>query len=346
MAMVHLLRFVLIAMVCLQRSMACSNFAMQNSFGISVRTMDLGDIVGLSWTILAVPAKDSKHGFLGFAATLAGIPNDNWLFAGINDAGLSCDAQTLLGTEYPNISFDAPDALDALHLCRWALESFGNLHDLEVGLQRSKFTRPKGPEAFFGGLHWVLRDAHQGIVVEFLDGQLKTYRDPNDGESGFGIMTNEPSYQWHLQAVKHLQWKESLARTAVSMPGSWYPDERFQRIFLVKRGMPKPTDYQEAMMQAVHVLNTVTVPMGLQLGTDSGKHSGEGTSDHTQWGVIYDHVNRLVYWRHSRNQNLQRLDLQKLLALGQRKSLKVDAELPWFNDATDALQPQDETQVI
>ena len=30
-------------------------------------------------------------------------------------------------------------------------------------------------------------------------------------------------------------------------------------------------------MQAVHVLNTVTVPMGLQLGTDSGKHSGEGS---------------------------------------------------------------------
>ena len=38
------------------------------------------------------------------------------------------------------------------------------------------------------------------------------------------IMTNEPSYQWQLQAVKHLQWKESLARSAVSMPGSWYPD--------------------------------------------------------------------------------------------------------------------------
>ena len=33
---------------------------------------------------------------------------------------------------------------------------------------------------------------------------------------------------------------------------------------------------KEAVMQAVHVLNTVTVPMGLQLGTDSGKGSGEG----------------------------------------------------------------------
>ena len=29
------------------------------------------------------------------------------------------------------------------------------------------------------------------------------------------------------------------------MPGAWYPDERFQRIFLVKRGMPTPETYQE-----------------------------------------------------------------------------------------------------
>ena len=85
---------------------------------------------------------------------------------------------------------------------------------------------------------------------------------------------------------------------AVAMPGDWYPEDRFQRIFQVKRGMPVPKSYQagrtrkltqeipadgfwirfqEAVMQAVHVLNTVTVPMGLQLGTDSGKHSGEGS---------------------------------------------------------------------
>lgn len=106
-------------------------------------------------------------------------------------------------------------------------------------------------------------------------------------------------------------------------------------------------------MQAVHVLNTVTVPMGLQLGTDSGKGSGEGGAaarisslrglsheDHTQWGVIYDHKQQMIYWRHAMNQNLQRLDLQKLFATGERRSVRVDVELPWFHDASDALQPQ------
>ena len=144
------------------------------------------------------------------------------------------------------------------------------------------------------------------------------------------------------------------------MPGAWYPEDRFQRIFLVKRGMPTPKSYQDApvvllhpstsgnsdnlqdaVMQAVHVLNTVTVPMGLQLGTDSGKHSGEGSGvrrsssepwalkeglakclvqqcskDHTQWGVLYDHIQKIIYWRSSVNHNLQRPSLHWPLAAG------------------------------
>ena len=38
------------------------------------------------------------------------------------------------------------------------------------------------------------------------------------------------------------EWRRS--DQAVSVPGSWYPDDRFQRLFWVKRGMPQPKDYQ------------------------------------------------------------------------------------------------------
>ena len=51
----------------------------------------------------------------------------------------------------------------------------------------------------------------------------------------------------------------------------------------------------------------VTVPMGDQMGTDSG--AGEGAGDHTMWGVVYDHKNVTVYFRTETNQNLQRLRL-------------------------------------
>eukprot|EP00435_Cladocopium_sp_Y103_P027991 s2149_g6.t4 len=309
---------------------ACSNFAMQNDFGLSVRTMDLGDVLGLSWSIVSLPSTDaSKHSLVGFAATLGGIPQDGWLFAGMNDAGLTCDAQTLIGTQYPSVS---NASVDVLHLCRWALESCSSLEELKEKLSKVEFSAGVA-SLRVGGLHWMLRDSRRGVVLEFLEGRLVIHEDPNDGKEGFGIMTNEPPYAWQVEAVKHLQWKESLARTAVSVPGSWYPDDRFQRIFWVKRGMPQPKDYQEAVMQAVHVLNTVTVPMGLQMGTDSGKGSGEGSADHTQWGVIYDHHQGIIYWRSAENQNLQRLQLRKLWASGQKRHMSAKAsQLAWFHD--------------
>lgn len=322
-------------------SSACSNFVMNNDYGISVRTMDLGSIPRLGWSLLAVPAglpglRSSKYGYLGFAATILGVIEENYLFGGMNDAGLSCDAQTLLGSKYPDAAA-GKDNMEAILLCRWALEGFATLDEIQEGLKSVQFTE----FALVGGLHWVLRDATgKGLVVEFLDGEMVTREDRNDGDSTFGIMTNEPPFDWQLKAIQHLKWKEGLARTAVAMPGAWYPEDRFQRIFQVKRGMPVPKSYQEAVMQAVHVLNTVTVPMGLQLGTDSGKHSGEGSGDHTQWGVIYDHVQKSIYWRSSSNHNLQRLKLEDVMKSGGKRSINADAaSLPWFNDAAAAFQP-------
>merc|ERR1712039_793905 len=202
-------------------------------------------------------------------------------------------------------------------------------------------------DADFQGQHWVFRDEHgRGLVVEFLEGRTELYDDFNDGgKTGFGVFTNEPPFLWHLESVRHLQWKQSLARSAVDLPGSWYPDARFQRLHLVKSAMPEPASYQEAIMQTVHVLNTVTVPMGSQMGTDSGK--GEGVGDHTQYAVIYDSKNKIMYWRTQVNQNLQRLRLADA-GLEMNGSEQVIAsqspKLPWFNDASGSQSPRSEAR--
>jgi len=69
------------------------------------------------------------------------------------------------------------------------------------------------------------------------------------------------------------------------------------------------------------------------MGTDSGKGSGEGSADHTQWAVIYDHHQGIIYWRSAENQNLQRLQLKKLWASGLKRRISAKAsQLPWFHD--------------
>lgn len=264
--------------------------------------------------------------------------NSTQIRSGMNNAGLSCDKQTLLGSKYPDRN-ESLDNIDAMLLCQWALEGFASVEELKAALRHTNFVTPAN-EGFWNS-HWMFRDAWgQGLVIEFIEGRALIYDDHNDkGETGFGIMTNQPPFPWQLQAVRHLRWKQSMARSAVAVPGAWYPDERFQRIHLVKSGLPVPSSTQEAVMQAVHVMNTISVPPGLHEGTDSGK--GEGLNDFTHFGVVYDHKAATLYWRTETNQNLQRLRLQDA-HLEEGKSswfLRVSGpRLPWFSDAAAELE--------
>ena len=190
-------------------------------------------------------------------------------------------------------------------------------------------------------------------------GTLHMHDDPNDGKLGFGIMTNEPPFEYHLakytpgeieprsnrdrgeieplppwghapypvtcvtadgqwsdpstRSARHLQWKRTLVRQAVTVPGTWYPEERFMRVLMVKQGMPPPKSMQTAVAQAVGVLNTITVPMGSPPGTDSGPTSVEhGDFDHSVFGVIRDHADPTFYYRSAYNPSLQRVRLSAI----------------------------------
>lgn len=316
---------------------------MNDEYGLSIHTMDLPRIaVGpalLEWKVATVPkgakgVRSSNHGYVAFLPLVkvleppAKFIEKQIAVGGMNDAGLSCAAQ-VLSSEYPQKK-SGKDNINVAEFCRWAFEGFDSVGAVKIGLETVNFVGP-----FLFSLHFVLHDATgASLVVEFLEGETVVHDDFNDGVSGFGVMTNDPPFPWQVQNVKHLEWKRNLSRSAVAMPGSWYPDERFLRLHLIKSGMATPTSYQEAVMQAVHTLNTVTVPMGHQMGTD-------GTGDHTQFGTVLDHKNRIIYWRTQVNHNLQRLRLADagIGSDGTKKFIPVYSDkLPWFNDVAGVLE--------
>jgi choloylglycine hydrolase len=299
--------------------------------------MDLGGELGFN--VLAIPkdavAKNNLS-YISFNPAEAGVDLERFSTGGMNSAGLSCDMQTLVGSLFPKPS-PSKQTVQVEYFCSWVLSQFVTVQDLKTGLNNITVTDPTGEF----GQHFVARDAKgQSLVMEFTGGEMQIYEDLNDdGTTGFGIMTNEPTFDYHLKNIKHLQWKRTLTRQSVEIPGAFYPEERFMRLYMVRSGLPEPKDYQEAVIQAVHVLNTVTVPMGEQYGTDSGK--GEGQGDHTQYGVIYDHANATIYWRSSSNQNLQRLrmaDMQLEVGSPVLKLPAIRNDLPWFVDAASSFR--------
>lgn len=326
---------------------ACTNFLMENSYRVSVRTKDLGGAHEFGWLTVPRGAVDplgrhTRLGFVGAAAiTTNGRVDDSTLSAGLNERGLSCDTQTLLGTIYEPKTANASRTLRSLSFCNWALGHFSTSVEVAAALPNVTVWGACGGDDH-DCKHVVVRDASgQSLVVEWLRGEATVRVDDNDGgRTGFGVLTNEPPFDWQVENARHYLWKQSLARHATAIPGAFYPDERFLRVAQLKSAMASPSSLREAVMQAVHVLNSVTVPMGLQRGTDSGP--GEGAADHTIFGVIYDHRTPQLWWRTQSNQQLQRLRLADAdLAIGAAPAfLPMDnALVPWSADAAAALGP-------
>lgn len=346
----------------------CSNFYMgytNASFRLSARTMDLSS--DLDWIIHAFPRGQSsdvlgtrwtsKYGYVAFTPksvaamkrrfklddiNLGVLAARDFVSEGMNTEGLSCGFLTLEGSK-----FQSPDLLHphrnvfSQSLCKWVLENFSNVEEVQAALPGMRFT-------YDTATHFVIQDAGpKSIVVEFMEGEQLIHEDLNDGVETFGIMTNEPRFEWQLQNVKHLEWKNSLARSSVSVPGNWYPDERYLRIHLVKSGIERtkqPTTYRQAVANTVAVLNSVTVPMGDIPGTDSEASGGEGLGDHTQWGLIRDHRNRHIYIRSETNPSFRRISLTELaLSDGDPVQTMEIEQDPFYIDVSPAFKPSEVT---
>lgn len=335
---------------------ACSCFYMNYTdphFAISARTEDMADQYSdiittfprgrvtsppnsMSWT--------AKFGYVGITSPLKGTiaPIDD-LDEGMNEKGLSCGALTLIDTAYSLPSADRSKNLYVPYFCRWVLENFALVEEVRSALEGlSVFENP--------GLnymqHFSVQDGKKGaLVVEWLKGEMKIYSDLNDARTGYGILTNEPPFEWQLRNVQHYDWKKrssggggegsEAGPAAVSVPGTFYPDERFLRIHILRTAVEQnspPKGYQEAVAYAVSILNSVQAPPGNSPGIDAH-------NDHTKWAVVRDHINVRYYVRSTTNPSLQLIDLMKLqpafkLGSSIRKfpaALSAPAS-PWFHD--------------
>lgn len=341
----------------------CSDYYMkfkEESFKLSGRTMDLG--ATNNWTISTWPAGMDN----GFTSDDESIPpsfrwtskynaigiSGNWfgdsrklfpsLFGdGLNDQGLSCGMLTLVDSKYEDLDVNKKNIFFGT-FCQYAVQMYASVTEAAEAMDSITIY---GPDILQE--HFILRDATgASLVIEMVDGKKNLYLDLNDdGETGFGIMTNEPELSYHLTNVEHYTWKRSLARQAVAVPGGWYPEERFLRIHMVKSGMEESgdadtTDFQQAFSLTTQVLNTVTVPMGFQYGTDTGENSGEGgNADHTMWGVIRDHHEPSIYWRDSYNPTFRRLRLKDIdFKSGEQLMIVLECG-PYYIDMLDKMVP-------
>jgi choloylglycine hydrolase len=94
----------------------------------------------------------------------------------------------------------------------------------------------------------------------------------------------------------------------LGIPGDSTPPSRFVRAAMFVHFAKTVENASKGVSLAAHILNTVDIPSG----EIEGKTEGLAVEDYTQWLVIKDLTNKVLYVRDYDNLTLRAIDLKKL----------------------------------
>ncbi len=259
-------------------------------------TLDSGE-KGISWK--------NRYGFVGLNVFKKPIFPD-----GLNEAGLSAAMLWLPTSEYPEYNAkDERPALSHLDIPSWAMGNFRSVDEVKEALRDVQVVGEFLPQlGQIPTVHYVFHDeTGETLVVEFIDGEMKTYDNPNQ------VLTNAPNLPWQLtnltnytalsneNAPMKMSGQTINGSGLMGIPGDMTPPSRFVRISYLRHFSPEAKNRSDAVTQALHLLSSVDIPRG---------EIKEG--DYTQWSVVRDHTNKALYVRSYDNQTVRKVELSKL----------------------------------
>ena len=280
---------------------------------------------------------NSKYAYIGIDGFDLGSIID-----GMNEKGLSVNGLMYTGAKYQDRG--KGKFVTYADLGSWILANFSTVDEVKKELPNINVI-DKYIKEFRGslGLHMAVHDASgKSIVIEFINGEQKI------SDNNIGILTNRPSFDQQMTNLRNyinLQADNKEARMVngvmiepagagsgmLGLPGDWTPPSRFVKMAYVLDAVAKPKTAVEAVNLAEHVMNTVDIPKGVIKEKDLPKN----VFPNTQWSVIYDLKNKIMYFRTYDNLTLRKIELSKLtlsegtdkkrLAISKKFSNTIDA---------------------
>ena len=338
----------------------CTDFLLQAADGslVNGRSMEFGKdletqiLVGGKDTRLQGHAPDSgpglswiaQYGYVGLAATIGEHP---LITDGMNTAGLSIGALWLPVSRYARTVNDASQALRVDLFINWVLGNFYAVGSVRQALQTVEVWGNDVLQAEMP-VHFSIHDnTGDSIVVEFMNGGTQVYDNP------VAVTTNAPPFPWHLANIGTYVGLTALDAASIDiggfscdppghgsgmrgLPGDSTPPSRFIRTVFQKQFATQPADNVEACSLALHLLNTVDIP----LGTSRPQDTADG-DDYTQWAVVKSLSDLTLSYRTYDNPTVMTIDLTTLEGLSSpgETPYAMPSE-PVFVDITGKLRAQ------
>lgn len=255
----------------------------------------------------------AKYGVVGLS-----VVQKEFIAEGINEKGLSAGLFFFpnYGSYKSFVEADEYFTIGDLQLVQWMLSQFATVEEVIGALGR---VRVAGLDAL-AVVHWRIADATgRQIVLEFEDGN------PIVHENTVGVITNAPSFDWHLtnlnnyvnlfsgDASSQMMSEQRIFPIGgnsgfLGLPGDATPPSRFVRAAFYKATAPLLATSEETVLQCFHILNNFDIPIGTE--HEAGK--APDIPSVTQWTSAIDLTNRRVYYKTFYNNTIRCIDLSDI----------------------------------
>lgn len=256
-----------------------------------------------------------KYGYVGLAVEQA-----EFIVEGLNEMGLSAGLFYFPGYgKYEDFDAAQRDSNMAdLQLVSYILGHCATVDDViaEVKNLHIHNIDPRASTA-----HWRFGEpGGRQVVLEIIDKECLFY------ENTVGVLTNSPSFPWHLTNLNNYVNLHSgaVAENSVGsldlhsfgggsgmlgLPGDFTPPSRFIRAAFFQATAPVQDNAEESVFQAFHILNNFDLPIGMQ--TNPGEQPADIPSA-TQWTSATDLSGRKIYFRSMFDCTIRCIDLNRI----------------------------------
>ena len=297
---------------------------------------------GVSWT--------AKYGYVGLNVAGLGLPH--LICDGMNEKGLSIGALWLPNyTQYSPTVSNKAQALDVKHFTNWVLGNFATVAEVQTGLTGVQIWGASSTNNHIP-IHFSIHDAGgASAVLEFLDGNTQGLWQPNP----VGVLTNAPPFAWQLINIRNYAGLSPVDATGITIgdttynapghgsgmrgvPGDSTPPSRFIRLLFQKQFATQAANNTDTIGQALHLLNTVDIPLGTSAAQQEQPPS-KGNDDYTQWVVVKALTARTFSYRTADNPTLMQINFADLdLDIAREENHQMPNE-PTYIEITGKLSP-------
>ena len=245
----------------------------------------------------------------------------------------------------------ADKSLAAIDCIDYILSNFATVEETKKGLEKVRVISVIDPKL---GSDWpahcMISDKSGAcMVVEFIDGKIVFYDNP------VGVITNNPTFDWHLTNLRNygfisnnefedVEWGDlkisplAAGSGMLGLPGDFTSPSRFVRAVVFSQYSRKTKGGYDTVQEIFRILDNFNVGAHMAEGSDTS--SGDQMPSSTQWTLVNDTKNLIMYYHTMYNRRVREINLNDIdFSKGDLRSIPLDkTEEEDIEDVTGSLK--------